>query len=92
MTDRSATAVYRGVGQTVSGWYDPRAAEQEAAEAEHPAQVDDMTDGQDGNAVRLEGREGQCEGFGDHLGGRVPNLRVTKVAFPPSRPRRLSSR
>jgi len=68
-----ATAVYTGYGITVSGWQS--AGERNATPAEN-----DMTDGQDGNAVHLEGGTG--EAYGGHVGTEVPNLSVTRVSGP----------
>ena len=57
------------------------AALQQAAEAEN-ARPDAavLTDGQDGNAVRLEGETG--EAYGSQVGTEVPNLSVTRVSSP----------
>lgn len=73
MSDNSATATLHG-SLSVSGW-------QSAAERRN-AQPDDndLTGDQDGNAVRLEGKNG--EAFPGREGAEVPNLSVTRVSNP----------
>lgn len=70
-----ATAEYRGTGITCGGW------SQSAAEDRDAPDENDMTADRD-HDVRLEGRDGEAEGFGLHAGDRVPNLSVTRVSRP----------